>query len=65
MPTYTGLAPIPIVQVYPPPALYISFGLEVGRSSVGHGVGRSLASLEDKEGGDEEDVNEKVNVQAP
>ena len=61
-PTYTGLAPVPIVQVYPPPAPYISFRLEVGGSLVGHGVGRSLASPKDREGGDEEDVNEEVNV---
>ena len=65
VPTYTGSPPVPNVQLCPSPALHYSFSLEVSGVSTGHGIGGSSAVPDDGDDGDDEDVNEEVNVQAP
>ena len=59
---YTGLSPVSTVKLCPLLALHYSFGTKVGGPSTGHAVGGSSAALND---GDDERVNEEVNVQAP
>ena len=62
--TYTGLLPVLTIQLCPPPAPHYSLGPEVGGASTAYGVDGSSAALNDGDDGDDEDVNEEVNVQA-